>query len=189
MEVSHFVFAEQSQPLYLEYSSVQPIISPADVWLTAQRNPTDATARGVVNPTQELPAQNCPLILDEKQFDEKLKRLFVPLPNSINTPVNVDNLMAELQDYPFHDIKHYLLTSFRSGFRLGYTGPRFSILLKNLKSALDNPTEVSKAIAKELERKHIAGPFKVPPIHPLHCSHLGAVPEKDKSWRLILDLS
>ena len=74
-------------------------------------------------------------------------------------------------------------------FRLGYTGPRFSIVPKNLKSALDNPTIVSEAIVKELERKHVAGPFEVLPIHPLHCSPLGAVPKKDKSWRLSLDLS
>ena len=96
--------------------------------------------------------------------------------------------MAELQDNPFPDIKHSL-TGFRNGFHLGYTGPRFSIVPKNLKSALDNPTKVSKAIVKELECKHIAGPFEVPPIHLLHCSPLGVVPKKDQSWRLILDLS
>ena len=161
---------------------MQPIISLAGVWQAAQRNLTDATARDVVNPTQELPAQNFPLSIDEKQLQVKLKKLFVPLPNSISTPVNVENLTAELQNYPFPDIKHYLLTGFWNGFHLGYTGPRFSIVPKNLKSALDNPTKVSEAIAKELERKHIAGPFEVPPIHPLHCSPLGAVPKKDQSW-------
>ena len=83
---------------------MQPIISPAGVWLAAQRNLTDATARGVVNPTQELPAQNFPVSIDEKQLEVKLKKLFVPLPNSISTPVNVENLTAELQDYPFPDI-------------------------------------------------------------------------------------
>ena len=78
---------------------------------------------------------------------------------------------------------------FRQGFRLGYTGPRFSITPKNLKSASDNKAHVTEAIAKELERRHIAGPLKTPPIHSLHCSPLGAVPKKDMSWHLILDLS
>ena len=104
---------------------MQPIVSPAGVWQAAQRNLTD-----VANPTQELPAQNFLLSIDEKQLQVKFKKLFVPLPNSISTPVNVENLTAELQDYPFPDIKHYLLTGFRNGFRLGYTGPRFSIVPK-----------------------------------------------------------
>ena len=145
--------------------------------------------KGSGEPHPGIASQNFPLSIDEKQLEVKLKKLFVPLPNSISTPVNVENLTAELQDYPFPDIKHYLLTGFRNGFCLGYTGPRFSIVPKNLRSALDNPTKVSEAIVKELEHKHIAGPFEVPPIHPLHCSPLGAVPKKHQSWRLILDLS
>ena len=110
MQVSHFAFTGRSQPSYPEHSSVQPIISLAGVWPAAQRNLTDATARSVVNPTQELPAQNFPCSTDEKQLEVKLKKLFVPLPNSISTPVNVENLTAEFQDYPFPDIKHYCLT-------------------------------------------------------------------------------
>ena len=60
---------------------------------------------------------------------------------------------------------------------------------KNLKSALDNKAHVTDATAKELIRRHIAGPFKTPPIHPLHCSPLGVVPKKDMFWHLILHLS
>ena len=36
---------------------------------------------------------------------------------------------------------------------------------------------------------HIVGPFKEPPFPNLHCSPLGAVPKKDGSYRLIIDLS
>ena len=75
------------------------------------------------------------------------------------------------------------------GFCPGYTGSHFSITPKNLKSASDNEAHVTDAIAKKLICWHIAGPFKTPLIHPLHCSPLGAIPQKDMSWCMILDLS
>ena len=79
---------------------------------------------------------------------------------------------------------------FPSGFLPRLHWPNcFSITPKNLKSALDNEAHVTDAIAKELIRRYIAGPFKTPLIHPLHCSPLGVVPKKDMSWCLILDLS
>ena len=38
-------------------------------------------------------------------------------------------------------------------------------------------------------RGHTSGPFDSPPYPVLHCSPLGAVPKKDNTYRLILDLS
>ena len=115
--------------------------------------------------------------------------MFLYLTKLRHQSVNVDKLSIELNDYPFPDLKDYLLCAFHQGFCLGYTGPCFSITPKNLKSASDNEAHVTDAIAKEVICRHIAGPFKTPPIHPLHCSLLGVVPKKDMSWHLILDLS
>ena len=103
-------------------------------------------------PTPACRVQSC------HNESHKLTSLFVPLPNKIETAVNADNLSVKLDDYPFPDLKDYLLCGFRQGFRLGYTGPHFSITPKNLKSASDNKAHVTEAIAKELERWHVAGP-------------------------------
>ena len=115
--------------------------------------------------------------------------LYVPLPNRITTPVNVNNLSRELEGYPDPEIAAYLVAAITSGFSLGYTGSRFVLAPKKWKFALDNETHVTAAIIKELDRKHTDGPFLSPLIELLHCSPLGAVPKKDGSWRLILDLS
>ena len=121
--------------------------------------------------------------------NEPFEHLSVPLPNKIETPVNVKNLECLLIGYPFPNVANYLTTGLKQDFHLGYTGTRFEITPQNLKSALDNRPNVIEAIWKELERRHIAGPFNEPPLQPLHCSPLGAVLKKDGSWHLILDLS
>ena len=100
--------------------------------------------------------------------------LFVPLPCCIETPINVANFVKELEGYPFPDVVDYLVTGFKKGFSLGYMASRFAITPKNLKSALDNESHVTAAIIKELERKHIAGPFLKPPINPFIASHRGS---------------
>ena len=60
---------------------------------------------------------------------------------------------------------------------------------RNLLSARSNSLPVIEAIRKEVQCGHISGPFLVPPFNPLHCSPLGAVPKKDGTHRIILDLS
>ena len=58
----------------------------------------------------------------------------------------------ELEGYPFPELADYLISGLREGFHLGYTGPRFAITPKNLKSARDNAAQVTEAIVKELSR-------------------------------------
>ena len=60
---------------------------------------------------------------------------------------------------------------------------------QNLLSARSNPVAVSTTVLKEVNRGHTAGPFSSLPFDMLHCSPLGAVPKKDGSHRIILDLS
>ena len=83
----------------------------------------------------------------------------------------------------------YLLSGFKQGFRIGYEGLDFPFITKNLSSARDNPEQVTAAIIKELERGHTAGPFTHPPFENFRCSPLGAVPKKDGTHCLIIDLS
>ena len=120
-----------------EQSFVHCSIKPADALQAAHQNLTDATEQAVENPTLECHVQSC------HNESHKLTSLFVPLPNKIETPVNVDNLSIELNDYPFPDLKDYLLCGFHQGFHLGYTGPRFSITLKNIKFFSDNKAHVT----------------------------------------------
>ena len=60
---------------------------------------------------------------------------------------------------------------------------------RNNLSAFKHTSSVSAAILKELRRGHTTDPFHAPPFSFFHCSPLGAVPKKDNTIRLILDLS
>ena len=56
----------------------------------------------------------------------------------------MNNLSKELGGYPVPEIAGYLVAGFTSGFSLGYTGSRFAITPKNLKSTLNNETHVTE---------------------------------------------
>ena len=115
--------------------------------------------------------------------------MFTPIPKSVTTPVNVEVLRFELAGYPDLTMKDYLLNGFTHGFDIGYKGPRRAVQCRNQLSASANPEHITEAIKKELLRGHTAGPFLSPLFKDLHCSSLGAVPKKDGSYRLIMDLS
>ena len=83
----------------------------------------------------------------------------------------------------------YLLNGLTFGFDIGVTQCPIVSRPNNHRSALDHPEEVKKAISKELNNGHIAGPFISPPFEKLHCSPLGAREKDDGSYRLIMDLS
>ena len=106
-----------------------------------------------------------------------------------NTFVNISNFEKLLKGYPDKNLVEFILHGFRHGFNLGFRGTINEQPLKNNKSARDMPNKVSKAIAKEVERGHTAGPFLYPPFPRCHVSPLGAAPKSDGSCRLVLDLS
>ena len=114
---------------------------------------------------------------------------FNPLPLSICSPVNVDVLSELLCYHPDRVFVEFLLSGFTYGFSIGYEGPLTCGQSVNLLSARSNPAPVEKAIITELQRGHTSGPFDLPPFANLHCSPLGAVPKKDGTYRIILDLS
>ena len=116
--------------------------------------------------------------------------VFKPLPLYIeNKFVNILRLEQLLKRYPNKFLVDFILHGFRHGFNLGFRGVINEQPLKNNKSARDNPSKVSEAINKELERGDTAGPFLSPPFPHCHISPLGAAPKPDGSCRLILDLS
>lgn len=106
-----------------------------------------------------------------------------------SSSVNVRNLCDLIVDHPDRSLVDFLITGFRDGFDIGYRGNMSVGANKNLKSARDNPTHVTEAIKKEVDRGHTLGPFSSPPFPTLHVSPLGAVPKKDGTYRLILNLS
>ena len=114
---------------------------------------------------------------------------FVPLPLCVNSPVNVFRLAEALRGHTDRNLVNYLLQGFSSGFDIGFRGTVGHDFVRNLQSATSHSCEVSTAIRKELSRGHTSGPFATPPIPDLHCSPLGAVPKKDGTFRIILDLS
>ena len=112
-----------------------------------------------------------------------------PLPVSVVSVLNVKLFDYLLKDHPSPVLVKYVSSGFRIGFDIGFSGCPTSTKPHNLLSALQNPKPVSEAIRKELSRGHTSGSFEHPPFEPFHCSPLGAVPKKDGSYSIILDLS
>ena len=110
------------------------------------------------------------------------------LPSAVVTPVNVALLAELLARCPHVRARAMVLHGFRSGFDIGFRGLGFPTRPRNLRSARAIPDAVSAAVALELQRGHIAGPFRSP-LPCVHCSPLGAAPKPSGAARLILDLS
>ena len=94
------------------------------------------------------------------------------------TPVNVDCLEKELMDYPDGLFARTLCSQLRVGARIGYRGPRFFHLSKNLPTAKSNPGKISENLTKEVQLGRVAGPFSIPPFPNLQVSPLGLIPKK-----------
>ena len=105
------------------------------------------------------------------------------------SPVDVNRLEELLIEHPNKALVKYVTDGFRFGFDIGFSGSISDTRPRNLLSARQNPAPVSAAIERELSRRHTSGPFHIPPFQPFHCSPLGAVPKKDGTHRIILDLS
>lgn len=94
-----------------------------------------------------------------------------------------------LQSYPDKYAANYLKNGFSKGFEINYTGPRFHVYSKNLKSATEHHDHLMDKISKEIKLGRIMGPFDQLPISNLHISPVGIVPKSDGGWRMITHLS
>ena len=94
-----------------------------------------------------------------------------------------------LSDHPNQPLVEYILDGLTHGFDIGFKGKFSETRPNNNKSAAEYSAAVSKAIQKEVDRGHTAGPFDEPPFESLHCSPIGAIPKKDGTVRLVMDLS
>ena len=85
---------------------------------------------------------------NSQETNELFERLFVLLPDRIETPVIVKNLERLLIGYLFPHLANYLTSGLRQGFHLGHTGTHFQIAPQNLKSAL----KIGHMILMQLEK-------------------------------------
>ena len=116
--------------------------------------------------------------------------VFRPLPVKIvSNFVNISSFANLLRGYPHAPLVNFVLHGFQHGFNIGFTGQINEQHRQNNKSARDNHDQVSKAVAKEVERGHTAGPFPYPPFRRNHISPISAAPKPDGTCRLVLDLS
>lgn len=104
--------------------------------------------------------------------------------------MNVPGLAKELKFYPDKHFVEFILSGFRNGFSIGYSGPEFCNTAFNLKSAETHVQPITDSILSELQAHRIAGPFYTAPFENFRTSPIGVVPKKDSSnFGMITDLS
>ena len=109
--------------------------------------------------------------------------------HNLPTPIEVERLECLLSGYN-HSTAELLVSGFKFGFPIHYSGASLSCDAKNLLSTSQNPDAVEIKIRKELEAGRLAGPFPIPPLSPFCISPLGVVPKKNPGeFRLIHHLS
>ena len=107
------------------------------------------------------------------------------------SPIQANSIRSHLSRYPDRLSALALGEGLLKGFRLMYSGPRLPGNSKNLTSAHQHLHKhvLQDKIDKEVELRHIAGPFKTPLMHNFHISPVGVVSKADGGWRMIMHLS
>ena len=101
----------------------------------------------------------------------------------------MSRLRKLLQSHPDKELSSYICTGLTRGFDIGFTGPRRTIVAKNLSSAAENSKYITDYLHACCERRETAGPFQVPPFPVYQCSGIGSVPKKNGKLRIIHHLS
>ena len=105
------------------------------------------------------------------------------------TPIRSFILEHELSIHPDKAFVKQLIYDLQHGCAIGYNGPQFANLAKNLPSAYQQPEVIDATLKKECDAGRILGPFSSPPLHNLCTSGLGLIPKHDGGWRIIYHLS
>ena len=118
--------------------------------------------------------------------------------NIPRTPINIYNLHRELSSHPDQTYVQALIANLQRGCDIGYRRSQFAHVSNNLTSASQQPDILEASITTECQAGRIFGPFDTPPLPNFRCSGLGlvpkhdggcrAVPKKDKSVRICIDL-
>ena len=96
-----------------------------------------------------------------------------------------------LKDYPDKTFVDSIMHIIDFGADIGFSGTHYEQSCRNLRSAIEFPESVSKAITTLVISQHALGPFPAPPYLNFRCSPLGSVtrPRKPLKRRLIHHLS
>ena len=109
-------------------------------------------------------------------------------------PLIVSKFQIELCNHPDRAAVSYVLDGLKHGFRIGFT-PSSCVLksswMKNMRSAILQPSVIDDYLRTEIVHGRIAGPFSTSPFPYLHISRYRVIPKNNQpgKWRLILDLS
>ena len=98
-------------------------------------------------------------------------------------------LERELSSYPDKVFVRQLIHDLQFGCNVGYTGPQFAYLAKNLPSAHQKPNAIDATLKKECEAGCILGSFQTPPLKNFCTSGLGVIPKHNRGWHIIYHLS
>ena len=158
--------------------------------LPANSAPAADSSTRVLSAVPHIP-QNSVRLSPVSSMHPQLERTEKDLPhlNCGPTPVKPHRLEPLLRGYD-PAIATYLVNGFRFGFSIRYFGDKVTCRSKNLKSAFENPREVTNKLNKEVLSGRIIGPFDTPPFKDFRISPLGLVPKKvPGEFRLIHHLS
>ena len=170
-------------PLAVSVSPATSHITAAGVVATHTRPSTAAVpdSQPAAAPRPPVPATAAKSKVSRRQQNQR---------PTVSTPLNVDNLVLELVNYPDRSFVNNLVNALQYGARIGYLGPEQTRVSRNLLSASQHPEVVSANLNKEMQLGRVAGPFPSPPLPDFQCHPIGVVPKKHSSeWRTIYHLS
>ncbi len=106
------------------------------------------------------------------------------------SPINIQQLTAELRNHPDKNFTTYLINGFVLGFDTGFDVPKLPYECKNLLSAIRQPDITSQLIQSELDKGYLIGPFDKNPYLHYRISPIGIAEGKySAKQRLIVDMS
>ena len=111
--------------------------------------------------------------------------------DTITTPIKVDVFEELLKQtgYDTNKTKN-LVSGFRTGFDLGYRGPKIRWnRSRNLPLTVGNKFDLWEKVMKEVKMGRYAGPYTAPPFDNFIQSPIGLVPKAGNRTRLIFHLS
>ena len=105
------------------------------------------------------------------------------------SPIRPFALERELSLHPDKIFVKQLVNDLQHGCSIGYMGPQFAHLAKNLPTAYQQPDVIDATLQRECEAGRILGPFISQPLPNFRSSGLGLIPKHDGGWQIIYHLS